>query len=248
MEPLTAILVFGLAMSLIALSGSLVLMLEADTIQRIILPLVALSSGSLIGGALFHLMPDAVARMGNSPRVYACVAGGFLTFLILEQLLYWHHCHRPAVDHRQPMGVMLLIGDGVHNFIGGLAIGAVFIVDFRLGVLAWAAAAVHEVPQELGDFGVLLHSGWSRGRALVANFATALTFPLGGLLAWSASSWIDIDLLIPFAAGNFLYIGAVDLIPQFKAVRDGGSILSNTFWWTLGAGVLAAAALVGPNH
>ncbi len=248
MEPLAAILVFGFAMSLIALSGSFVLLLEADSVERIILPLVALSSGSLIGGALFHLMPDAVARLGNNPLVYVGVAGGFLTFLVLEQLLYWHHCHRPAVDHRQPLGVMLLVGDGVHNFIGGLAIGAVFIVDFRLGVLAWAAAAIHEVPQELGDFGVLLHSGWSKGRALAANFATALTFPLGGLVAWYASSWMDIDFLIPFAAGNFLYIGAVDLVPQFKAVSGGGSILSNTLWWTLGAGVLAAAAILGPNH
>lgn len=248
MEPLTAILVFGLAMSLIALSGSLVLLLGADTIQRIILPLVAVSSGSLIGGALFHLMPDAVARLGNTPLVYVCVAGGFLTFLILEQLLYWHHCHRPALEHRQPMGVLLLIGDGLHNFVGGLAIGAIFIVDFRLGVLAWAMAAIHEVPQELGDFGVLLHSGWSRGRALIANFITALTFPLGGLVAWSASAWIDIDFLIPFAAGNFLYIGAVDLVPQFKAVQGGESALSNTLWWTLGAGILAAAAIVGAGY
>lgn len=248
LEPLAVILISGLAMSLIALCGGIVLLLGEQRVNRVVLPLVALSSGSLIGGALFHLLPGGVARMGNVPSVYIAVAAGFLAFLILEHLLYWHHCHKPAQAHRKPAGVLLLIGDGVHNFIGGLAIGAVFLADIRLGMLAWAAAALHEIPQELGDFGVLVHSGWSPRRALAANFVSALTFPLGGVLAWTSSAWIDISILLPFAAGNFLYIGAADLIPQFREGHEGRPAMSNVAWWAVGLGLLLIAAKMYEGH
>ena len=139
------------------------------------------------------------------------------------------------------MGLLLLIGDGVHNFIGGLAIGAAFVADVRLGALAWAAAAMHEIPQELGDFGVLVHSGWPPRHALAANFVSALTFPLGGVVAWSSSSVVDVSFLLPFAAGNFLYIGAADLVPQFREGREGRPALSNVLWWAFGLGLLLLA-------
>lgn len=241
MESLTAILVFGIAMSLIALVGGVFLWLGESRVNRLVLPLVALSSGSLIGGALFHLLPGGVERMGNDMTVYVWVAAGFLSFLVLEQTLYWHHCHRPAHDHHKPVGVLLLIGDSVHNFIGGLAIGAAFVADVRLGVLAWTAAAMHELPQELGDFGVLVHSGWPPKKALAANFATALTFPLGGVLAWASSSVMDMNFLLPFAAGNFLYIGAADLVPQFREGPEGRPALSLVLWWIVGLSLLLAA-------
>lgn len=248
LDSLTAILVSGLAMSVIALSGGVVLWLGEDRVNRLVLPLVALSSGSLIGGALFHLLPGGVARMGNVPSVYVWVAAGFLSFLTLEHALYWHHCHRPAQAHRKPMGALLLIGDGVHNFIGGLAIGAAFVADIRLGLLAWTAAAMHEVPQELGDFGVLVHSGWSPRKALAANFLTALTFPAGGVLAWASSSVMEMSFLLPFAAGNFLYIGAADLIPQFREGRDGKPVMSHLAWWAAGLLLLLGAAMLEKGH
>lgn len=236
MTELAYIVVFGLAMCAIALVGGLVLLLSEELTGRIVLPMVALASGTLIGSAFFHLIPESVDRMGNTPAAYIWVATGFLVFLLLEQLLYWHHCHRPAADHRRPMGVLLLAGDAVHNLVGGLAIGAIFLADIRLGVLAWAAAALHELPQEMGDFGVLVHSGWSRTSALAANFASALTFPLGGLVAWSMSPGLQLDFLIAFGAGNFLYIGAVDLIPQFKG-DGGGPRPGVTLWWLAGLAI-----------
>ncbi len=248
MSALAAILISGLAMSLIALCGGLVLLLGEQRVKRLVLPLVALSSGSLIGGALFHLLPGGVARLGNVPAVYGAVAMGFLTFLVLEHMLYWHHCHRPAEAHHKPVGVLLLIGDGVHNFIGGLAIGAAFVADVRLGALAWAAAAMHEIPQELGDFGVLVHSGWSPRLALAANFVSALAFPLGGVVAWASATWIDVSLLLPFAAGNFLYIGAADLIPQFREGHGGRPAFSNVAWWVAGLGILLAVAILSQDH
>ncbi len=235
-------------MSVIALSGAFVLWLGEDRVNRLVLPLVALSSGSLIGGALFHLLPGGVALMGNVPAVYVWVAAGFLTFLTLEHVLNWHHCHRPAHDHRKPMGVLLLVGDSVHNLVGGLAIGAAFVADVRLGMLAWIAAAMHEVPQELGDFGVLVHSGWPPRKALAANFLSALTFPIGGVLAWASSSLVELNFLLPFAAGNFLYIGAADLIPQFREGREGKPAMSHILWWAAGLLLLLAAALMDTGN
>jgi zinc and cadmium transporter len=111
---------------------------------------------------------------------------------------------------------LILLGDGLHNFLGGLAIGGIFIIDIRLGIASWLAAAAHELPQELGDFAVLIHGGWSKRSALLFNFLSGLTFLLGGLIAYILSFQLDVSWLIPFAAGNFIYIGASDLIPEMN--------------------------------
>jgi zinc and cadmium transporter len=111
---------------------------------------------------------------------------------------------------------LILIGDGLHNFIGGLAIAGTFIADIRLGIMAWLAAAAHEIPQELGDFGVLIHGGWEKRKSLMFNVLSALTFLVGGLLTYVVSFNLDVSFLIPFAAGNFIYIGASDLVPEVK--------------------------------
>jgi zinc and cadmium transporter len=150
--------------------------------------------------------------------VWSLLAVGFVVFFCLEQFLHWHHCHRP--QHQQPLTYLLLLADGLHNFIGGLAVGAAFMVDISLGVTTWIAAAAHEVPQELGDFGVLVHGGWSTRKALGFNLLSALTFPVGGLIAYAAAARIDVSLFIPFAAGNFLYIGAADLVPEVNRHRS----------------------------
>ena len=113
-----------------------------------------------------------------------------------------------------------VLGDGLHNFIGGLAIAGTFLIDIRLGIMAWLAAAAHEIPQELGDFGVLIHGGWEKRKALLYNMLSALTFLLGGLVAYFLSFNLDISFLIPFAAGNFIYIGASDLVPEVNKHED----------------------------
>ena len=245
MAPLPAIVTFGLLMSAIALVGSVTLVLKESTLKRLIVPLVAFASGSLIGGALFHMIPAAVDNMGGDFDVYLWVAGGFIVFLILEQLLQWHHCHRTVSEHRRHIGHLILFADGLHNLIGGLSIGALFVADFRLGLTAWFAAVAHEVPQELGDFGVLVHGGWGKRRALLFNLLSGLTFPLGGLVAYYASFNFNVDFLIPFAAGNFLYIGAVDLIPEFKETDSGGPNLVGTFAWLAGLALLLAVRMGG---
>lgn len=161
MSTLLWIVIFGIAMSAIALVGSLTLVLPEPSFKKIILPLVSLAAGTLIGGAFFHLIPEAVNKIGNVSAVYISLAAGFIVFFILEQFLHWHHCHRSVMRHN-PVSYLILLADGIHNFIGGLAIGSAFIIDIRLGITVWVIAAAHEVPQELGDFGILINSGWSR--------------------------------------------------------------------------------------
>lgn len=216
MDTLAWIVASGLAMSAIALVGGLTLVLPERVREVLMVPLVALAAGSLVGGALLHMMPEAVARHGAGIEPFAWVMAGFVTFFVLEQGMHWHHCHRASARCREPLTYLILLGDGLHNFLGGMAVAGAFLTDLRLGITTWLAAAAHEIPQELGDFAVLVHGGWPRTRALVYNGLSALTFLVGGVVAWSASSRMDISWLLPFAAGNFLYIGASDLVPEIN--------------------------------
>jgi zinc and cadmium transporter len=210
----------GVLMSAIAMVGSATLVLPERTLQRMLLPLVAFAAGSLLGGAFFHMLPAAHdAGMGNV-EVYSLLLAGFAVFFGLEQFLHWHHCHRAGATCKKPLTYLILIGDGLHNFLGGLAVAGAFLIDIRLGIVTWLAAAAHEVPQELGDFAVLVQGGWEKGRALLYNMLSALAFLAGGLVAYAASFELDVSFLVPFAAGNFIYIAATDLIPEVKAHAD----------------------------
>jgi len=216
METLIWIIGSSLLMSVIALVGSVTLILKEETLDKIILPLVAFAAGSLIGGAFFHMIPAGIISYGNTTGFYLWIVIGFTMFFMLEQFLHWHHCHRADLDCKKPLTYLILIGDGLHNFIGGLAIAGVFLIDIRLGIMTWLAAAAHEIPQELGDFGVLIHGGWTKHSALIFNVFSALTFLIGGLITYTLSFDFDLSFLVPFAAGNFIYIGASDLVPEIK--------------------------------
>lgn len=231
-------------MSAFALVGGLGLLLPAAVLRRLTLPLVAFSAGSLLGGALFHMLPAALAGSASPLRSLFWVAGGFALFLALEQFLHWHHCHGSGAPCREPVGTLVLLGDALHNFLGGLAVAGAFLADVRLGLVTWVAAAAHEVPQELGDFGVLLHAGWTPARALRFNFASGLTFPLAGLLAYFLSFEADVGFLLPLAAGNFLYIAASDLVPQVNRHPGLRRALAHFGCFLAGLLVLGALAFV----
>jgi zinc and cadmium transporter len=210
----------GVLMSAIALVGSVTLFLRRETLERVVTPLVAFAAGSLLGGAFFHMLPAAATRGGDLAHAFLWAMLGFALFFALEQFLHWHHCHRASADCKKPLTYLILLGDGLHNFLGGLGVAGVFSIDVRLGITAWLAAAAHEVPQELGDFGVLMHGGWQRGSALLFNLLSGCMFLVGALAAYFSAKVIDVDFLVPFAAGNFIYIGASDLVPEVNKHRS----------------------------
>ncbi len=211
----------GLLMCVIALVGGLALLFSERILGRLMLPMVAIAAGALLGGALFHMLPAGVEAMGPGTAVWAWTAAGFVAFFVLEQFLHWHHCHQLVHDHKAPQTWLLLLADSMHNFLGGLAVGGAYVVDTRLGFVTFLAAVAHEVPQELGDFGVLVQGGWNKSSALAVNAASAATFLVGGVLAWAVSARLEVAFLLPLGAGNFLYIAASDLIPEIKHPSDG---------------------------
>ena len=248
-NPLLWIVGSSILMCILALVGAATLLLNEKTMKRLLLPLVALSAGSLLGGAFFHMIPESIEKTGDDLTVYIYVVAGFTFFLLLEQLLHWHHCHREETGckHKKPQTYLILIGDGIHNFIGGIAVAGTFLIDIRLGISTWLAAAAHEVPQEIGDFAVLVHGGWSRKKALLFNLLSASTFLLGGLLAYllSFSDWIY--YLIPFAAGNFIYIGASDLIPEVNKHRNFSNSILHFICFCTGVSILLGLRILFRN-
>lgn len=238
---LLLILGFGLLMSLIAYIGVILTILPEHLLKRLLQPLVAFAAGALIGGAFFHMLPRALEIGEVQSSVLLWVVIGFTTFFALDQLLEWHHCHRLPSEHIRPMGPLMLVADGAHNLIGGLSIGAIFMIDIKAGIAAWIAAALHEIPQEIGDFGALVHSGYSKRKALFLNFLAALTFPIGGLIAYFFSSSFDLVLLVALGAGNFLYIAGADLIPEIKRAEKLSETGVRFLFFILGVSLLYAS-------
>jgi len=232
------------AMSLIALIGLVTLALKEELLKKILLPLVAFSAGALLSGAVLHLLPEAVKAAGCQLNLFIWFLIGFSLFFLLEQFISWHHCHRSPHEHKKPVSYLILIADAVHNFIGGIAIAGSFIASIETGIITWLAAAAHEIPQELGDFGILLHSGWDKYRALTYNFISALTVVLGGLLTFFISKSIDTTAILPFAAGNFVYIASSDLIPEVKHSEDMKKSLEHFAFFLIGVLLLLAVKLI----
>lgn len=219
--------------SLISFVGVLVLGVKESFLNKILLFLVALSAGALIGGAFLHLIPEAQEIEG----VFLYVIGGFFLFFIIEKVLHWRHCHKGKCEIHT-FAYMNLLGDFFHNFLDGLIIAASFIVDFRLGIVTTLAIAIHEIPQEIGDFGVLLYGGMKKKKAIFLNFLFALTAVLGGLVGYLLSfTSLNLSFIIPIAAGGFIYIAASDLIPE---IRKDNTLLSigHIIIFLLGIGIM----------
>lgn len=204
--------------SLISLIGVSTLSLREQELKKILLLLVSFSAGGLFGDAFFHLIPEA-AENGFGIHVSIYILLGIILSFFIEKFLQWRHCHIPtSEDHPHSFAYMNLFGDAVHNLIDGLIIGGSYLTSIQLGVATTLAILFHEIPQEIGDFGVLIYGGFTRIRALLFNFATAATAILGAIIALSLSSLIQdfIPFIIPFAAGNFIYIAGSDLIPELR--------------------------------
>jgi zinc and cadmium transporter len=227
--------------SLIAFIGILVFLIKEKWLNNLLLVMVALSSGALLGGAFLHLIPETITKLGADVDVFMCLLLGFCLFFILEQFLHWHHQHGKSPGVR-PFTYLILVSDGVHNFIDGLVIAASFIVSYPVGIATTLAVALHEIPQELGDFGVLVYGGFGKWKALAFNYVSAIAAIAGGLIGYFASSVLQesIAYLLPFAAGNFIYIAAADLIPEIKHAETLRRSIIHFCVFLLGIGVMLA--------
>lgn len=216
MNTLFSIILSTFLISLGALVGVFTLAMNEKKLEKILLFLVSLSAGALMGGAFLHLLPETAEKLEGG-NIFGIVLLSFIFFFFVEKLLHWRHCHKGHCEVHT-FGYMNLFGDVVHNFIDGLIISASFITDFQLGIVTSLAIALHEIPQEIGDFGVLLYSGFKKGKALVANFLVALSVILGGIVGYYLSFQVEglMFYLLPFAAGGFIYISASDLMPEIR--------------------------------
>ena len=205
--------------SAISLAGVLVLWMKDRQLNKILLYLVSFSVGGLFGDAFIHLIPEAIEESGFGTSVSVLILFGILSSFIVEKFLQWRHCHIPtSSEHPHSFAYMNLLGDAVHNLIDGLIVGGSYLASIPIGISTTLAVIFHEIPQELGDFGVLIHGGFNKTKALRFNFLTALTAVLGAVIALVLGVTLEgfIPLLIPFAAGNFIYIAGSDLIPELR--------------------------------
>lgn len=200
--------------SLISLIGIFTLGIKTDRFDKIVVLFVGFAAGGLIGGAFLHLLPEAIEQCGCD-LVFLYTLIGFTVFFLMERYLYWRHCHEDACDIHT-FTYLNLIGDGVHNFTDGLIIAASFMTDLKLGIVTTLAVIFHEVPQEMGDFGILVYGGFTKPKALFFNFMCAITAIVGAMIGYIVSGITEkISLfLISFTAGGFIYIAASDLIPE----------------------------------
>lgn len=251
-DPLTTMLalVAGLLISMIAFGGLVTLSIDINRVRNLAQFLVALAAGVMVGGATLHLLPKTVEDFGGLTLTpILALLGGILTSYGLESALEWHHCRQiggcDEPSHRHRIGIMNMYGDGVHNFIDGAVLAASFIASPILGFSIALAIALHEIPQEFGDFGVLIQAGYSRNRALAYNFLSALTAMVGVLVILFLGDMIGglVLLLLPFAAGNFIYISLTDLMPELHKERRTRRTLLQFVLLLLGIGLMALLIL-----
>lgn len=227
--------------SLISLVGVLFIALKRDTLQKILLFLVSFAAGSLLGDAFIHLLPETIEDNGFRLETSLAIIAGLLLFFVLEKFVCWRHCHVPtSKTHPHQLGIMSLIGDGVHNFIDGMVIAGSFLAGSQIGIATLLAVIFHEIPQEIGDFGVLLYGGFPKKKALIFNFASALMALIGAILALTIGTKLAgfTKLIIPFTAGGFIYIAGSDLIPELHKETQPKKSLMQLAGLILGIGIM----------
>lgn len=233
--------------SIVSLIGIFFIFLSKKKLDKIVLFLVSLSAGSLFGGAFLHILPEIVEEKGFGIAVSLSLLGGVVVFFVIEKIVHWQHCHCPPSEkHAHHLAPMNIIGDGVHNFIDGLIIAASYLIDINVGIATTMAVLLHEIPQEIGDFGVLLHAGYSKSKALFFNFLSALLAVIGaivGLVVGVKSAEFAL-LILPFAAGGFVYIAGADLIPELHKRCQFQDTAMHLFALLLGIGLMLLVKII----
>jgi zinc and cadmium transporter len=241
--------------SLFSLSGIFMLSLNEERLHSILFFLLAFSAGSIFGAAVFDLLPEAV-ELVDGRVVFLYIAFGYLAFYFLERFIYWYHGHGHHEDmefeaeETRGFAYLNLLGDGVHNFIDGMVIAASYTVSFQVGLVATIAVIFHELPQELGDYGILVYAGFDRVRALTLNFVVALSVVGGGVFATFFLETVEAlsGVLIAFSAGAFLYLAASELVPELQHERDFRRSLIQFVVFILGMALIYSLGLVFPHE
>ncbi|MFH1316259.1 MAG: ZIP family metal transporter [Candidatus Woesearchaeota archaeon] len=220
--------------SIVSIIGIFLFAFTQKKLNSILIYMISFSAGALMGDAFIHLLPEVVKDHGFTVPISLYVLSGIALSFIIEKIIQWRHCHHPTTEaHVHPFALMNLFGDGVHNFIDGLIIGASYLASIPVGIATTLAVLFHEIPQEIGDFGVLVYGGFSKSKAILVNFIIALTSVLGAIVALLIGSYVSniTIFLIPFAAGSFIYIAGSDLIPELhKQVKCGTATIELVFF------------------
>jgi len=252
MSLLTWIILFSLLGGVLSVLVAALFLVLPERWRGWLLPhLISFATGALLAAAFIALLPQALEAGGDVHAVTTTLLAGFIGFFLLEKLLLWHHCHTVECElepGQHQAGYLVLVGDGIHNFVDGILIGAAFLVDIRVGVVTAVAVAAHEIPQELGDFAILLQSGFRRFSALAANVASSLTTVAGALIAWFALAGTEavLPFVLAVAAASFIYIAAADLIPGLH--RRAGLRATVTQLLLIGAGVMVIYGANASTH
>lgn len=241
-------LVSVIVVSLISLIGVVTLSFGLERLKKMLLFLVSFAAGGLLGDAFIHLLPETAKQMGFGFSASVLVLAGIVVSFVVEKFLWWRHCHIPTTEeHPHPFAIINLVGDGVHNFIDGLIIGASYIASVPLGIATTLAVLLHEIPQEIGDFGILIHGGFSARKAIFFNFLTALTAILGVIVVILFGTVIanSAIYLLPFAAGCFIYLATADLIPELHKETSLSKSALQLIMFIIGLAVMTGLLFVG---
>ncbi|MFC1669278.1 ZIP family metal transporter [Spirochaetota bacterium] len=242
-----------ITISLVSVLAAVPLLIRKTVPQKTLVVLLSLSVGTLLGSVFIHFIPEAM-KNGYNLKTAIFFLIGFVSFLILEKFIHWRHndCQddERGHSHAYHLAPINLIGDGVHNFLDGLVIAGAFIVDINLGIAASISIMIHEIPQEIADFGILLYSGLSKLRALLFNFLSAATAILGAVIGIVLSGQIEgfTQFIIPFAAGNFIYIAAANLTPELHRHCKFWDSIIHVIAIFAGIGIMIAVAIFSPGH
>jgi zinc and cadmium transporter len=237
------------AVSLISLIGALTISIQTEKLKRTLFVLISFAAGALLGDVFFHLLPELIdPEAGLHPGMALWILFGIVLLFIIEKFIHWHHCHGPEDrdEHVHPFALTNLVGDGLHNFIDGMIIAASFLVAIPVGIATTIAVVLHEIPQEISDFGILLHGGFSKKQALALNFVSSLTAFAGALIVLGLGALNPLSVAIPLsiACGSFIYIAGADLIPEIHKEVNPKKSLLQLIALLAGIGVMFALLLL----
>jgi len=234
--------------SLVSLVGIITISVNEQRLRSVLFVLVSLAVGAMFGDAFIHLLPESFQKSADTLMPSMSVLAGILGFFILEKFLRWRHQHTLESNNRiHPLGYLNLIADGVHNLIDGMMIGASYLISLPLGIATTLAVVFHEIPQEIGDFGILLHAGFTKKRALFFNFMSATLAMLGTTIALLVGSSLESfsSVMLPFTAGGFIYIAGSDLLPELQKELEPAKSTVQLLAMAGGIGLMLILRLVG---